>query len=145
MAEDISRVLGNPLEIILQGETYKLSPLQVSDLAAAEAHMKDQELQAFLAHAGDVSESVQTHVILDIIQKPQGMNRVFDAIGSMAGIQFLLWTSLCKNHPELTRDKVGSMVTFENIKRIRTILLELDENAEADEEGTDEAKKAMAG
>ena len=47
---------------------------------------------------------------------------------SMAGIRHLLYLSLTKNHPALTIETVGEMVTMENIGEINDALVgSLDE------------------
>ena len=42
---------------------------------------------------------------------------------SMKGVRFLLYLSLVKKHPNMTQEKIGDLVTMENINDISDVLV----------------------
>jgi len=52
---------------------------------------------------------------------------------SMTGIRFLLYLALVKNHPAMTPEKIGDLVTLQNIGEINEVLVGSLDKLEAGE------------
>ena len=81
-------------EIILDGKTYKLSPLNLNTLAALEE-----------------SFDCSLDKLMDKFEKKQS-----------SAFRLLLFTLLRQNHPELTLERVGEIVPIERLAELSELI-----------------------
>jgi len=148
----IEDVVGEPVEIELQGKKFTLSPPTLADLASLAQFVKDEErketeknLQQYVTVAKNSNIPIEDQIkVIDKLASKnmdKGMG-ILENLDSPIYTQYLLWKCLSKKHKKLTFEQVGELVSFNNMSTINDALItilfgrnaELENDIEGDQE-----------
>lgn len=146
----ISTIIAAPSIIKLGGKEYKLSAPRDCDFADMERFAQSEYMRFAREQAdmfeGDEKISFMSKMIDNARQMTMTGERskeVTEMMNSMAGAIRLLWLLLKKNHPELTEEDIGRMMTEEALaESFDAINVMMDKE---DESMSGEAKAASSG
>lgn len=128
---ELTRITKTPMELEHNGETYILAPLEVSDLGRIEVWIAELPLRKakrqLLALGDVVTEEVTTRVLNDALAKSDSQINISSdeaqaELNSLAGVGFLLYLSLRKNHPEIEEQDALDMLTMETLSDFKDTL-----------------------
>lgn len=111
----------------IRGTEYKVSPLDIDDLAEFETVVRMERNRALLKSLED--SKLENEVIAEAIgaaaAKPVSLSNIEENMRSMIGVRFLLWCALRKNYPELKLKKMGQLINLDNFEEAAGIVSEL--------------------
>ena len=136
---DAALATGSSISFEIGGKEYKLSPLTFADFGAFEAWMRSARIKEALATLPEDSDNtLRVAIIRDLADAPISMQAVMTAMSdSFSGIAYVVYLSLRHNHPELTPEAVGSLITAENVMELQAVMLAQTGNI-AEQEGSAE-------
>ncbi|MQY70199.1 MAG: hypothetical protein GH145_04995 [Firmicutes bacterium] len=118
---------GTPRIVEIKGKEYKVSPLDIDDLAEFETIVRMERNKALFRSLKD--SGLENEVIAEAIgataAKPVSIKDIDDNMGSMIGTRFLMWSALKKNHPEIKLEEMGKLITLENFEDVKKVVSEL--------------------
>lgn len=121
--------IGPTLTLNLDGKEYTLGPTKIKYLAlvqeraASEARKKATADLEILRAAGDLLPPAER---ADLIREmTQTDHSYIDELMAPRGLQYILFLRLSANHPELTEEAVGELVTLDAISELKMELTEL--------------------
>jgi len=132
-SQDISQAGGNPIEIEIDGKTWKLSPLTVGDLAALQENIRNRRLAAVQSSLAGLDKEALVDIVCDITKSAIDGETMDREMETLAGCQFSIWRSLHRNHKELTLEMVGEMFTMDSL--FNTMLPVLKQLSGLEDEG----------
>ncbi len=103
-----------PTEITLNGESYTMSPLGISDLAMLEREMKNSAIELAKEAVNRMSPALANGVLSDAVARASRLS-INGADGqqymsSMEGMTRMVWLSLKHNHPQITLKQVVGLL-----------------------------------
>ena len=106
------------------GREYRLSPLELDDLAEAEQHVAAipfERAKRQMEALGDQLTPEARKMILDNAAKAAEECSITSAaflrfISSVEGTAYLLWLSLRRSHPDITRKEAASLISVDNLE-----------------------------
>jgi hypothetical protein len=121
MIENTTRTCQVPVEVELNGNKYKLSPLTVPDIAEFEQWIIDDKWASACRHGfGDSQEKIKTHLAL--LSQPITEEEYFGRTSSVNGIRKQVYFSLRKLHPNLKEKDIDALVTEDNLAYLQAII-----------------------
>lgn len=132
---------GTPRIVEIRGKEYKVSPLDIDDLAEFEVVVRSVRNKALLRslEGSDLEDSLLAEAIGAAAARPVTLKDIDKNMGSMIGVRFLLWCALKKNHPEVKLEEMGKLIDLDNFEEAAGIVAELGGKA------TKKAKNAKRG
>ncbi len=120
-------MLGTPRTMEIRGKEYKITLLDLDDLAEFETVIRMGRNKALLRSLKDseLENDVVAEAIAAAAAKPVSLSDIDDNMSSMTGVRFLLWSALKKNHPEIKLEEMGKLITLENFKDVKKVVSEL--------------------
>ena len=118
---------GTSRMVEIKGKEYKVSPLDIDDLAEFETIVRMERNKALLRSLED--SELESDVIAEAIGaaavKPVSLRDIGKNMSSMVGVRFLLWCALRKNYPELKLEEMGKLIDLDNFEEASRIVSEL--------------------
>lgn len=121
--------IGPTITMKLGGKEYTLGPVKIKYLAlvqeraALNTRKKTLAGLEVLREAGDLLESSER---ADLIKDMNNVESSYiDELMTPQGLQYILYLRLNANHPELTEEEVGDLVTMDAISELRMELANL--------------------
>ena len=134
-----------PFIFVVGGREYQLAPTEIADLGEFEKWLEVRPFEAArkqMKALGDMLTPEATSIILEGAQKAAD-NSAIDTLSyaqrmaSLEGTIYMMWLSLRKNHPDITREEVGAFVTIDNLQEWQDRLDQVTGMVDADENPTD--------
>ncbi len=118
---------GTPRTVEIRGKEYKVSPLDINDLAEFDTVVMKQRNKALLESLKDaeLDNKVIAEAIGATAAKPVSLSEINENMGSMTGVRFLLWCVLRKNQPNLKLEDMGNIVNLDNFGDAQEIVMDL--------------------
>ena len=118
------------LTIKHKGREYRLQPLELDDLAEAEQHVSAipfERARRQMEALGDQLTDEARKMILDIATKAAEQCSITSAafmrfISSVEGTAYLMWLSLRRSHPDITREAAASLIDLANLDEWQKLL-----------------------
>ena len=119
---------GAAAEIELAGSTYRMRPLSLDDFAEFEQWVDDVPIRQAARNLEGLSPELQLKVLQQAqetasrvrdVDPVKRQHRISSQMMSMTGICFLIWLSLRREQPELTRKEVSQMLSFDNLPYVQ--------------------------
>ncbi len=106
--DSLADVMGSPMEITIGDKSLKISPLEMGDFGAAEAHIRAERLNLFLEQTRGING---VNLPADIRAKSFGeiMNspiRINDILSDQNGLVFLVFRALMRGNKGITLEFV---------------------------------------
>lgn len=161
---NIEVVLGKgSARIEVDGNTYRLSRIELNELAEFRTWLQENKLETFMrsAKSAGLSQELFTSTVEKILNSgneitklPEGstegpdtfrdtdgtLYRVFDpvqkALASESGMVHLIWLSVRKNHPDVEKDELA--FDFDDLQKISSVIAAISGLGEDDEEDSEE-------
>lgn len=136
---DAALATGSSISFEIGGKEYKFAPLTFADFGAFEAWLRSSRIKEALATLPDDADNgLRVAVIRDLADAPISTTAVMTAMSdSFSGISYVVYLSLRHNHPDLTPEFVGSLITAENVMELQAVMLAQTGNL-AEQEGSAE-------
>ena len=118
---------GTPRIVEIRGKEYKVSPLDIDDLAEFEGVVRRERNKALLKSFKDseLEDSIVAEAIGAAASRAVSLKDIDKEMGSMVGVRFLLWCALRKNHPELKLEEMGKLINLDNFEEAAGIVSDL--------------------
>ena len=134
--DDLIQVAGESVTVELGGKNWELSPPTIGDMAAMFKFVKEikkkeerERLTECIQIAKEVgmSQEDQSKIVGSLFSSEvkTGSAEVIEQMDSPENTQFLLWRCLKRNHPKITMEDVGNLVSMKNLLTIKKVLVEL--------------------
>lgn len=136
--ESIAKTLNAAKEIELDGKKYKLSSVDLNDLAAFENHLKRQRIKDACDSGMDKKDIRE--MVAQINREGVSPDELQDRINTMSGIRFLIWRCVVKHDPEVTEEYIGEKIDLQNMAEVINEAMDMPEGEE-DAEGEQGEKK----
>ncbi len=117
MKDDISNVIPSAMEFAIDGVMYKFAPITIGDLAALGNNIKQEHIKQFREACAGMEPALIAAGIESIIKDGSDV-----PLSSPVAMVFLLHRSISKNHPEITLEQVGDMMSHSNFAEAVAIL-----------------------
>jgi len=105
---DMSKMTSAPRDIVIKGETFTFSNLNMQDLARFEEWAKQQHIRTLKEALRDEEPEVRASVLAKV-KLSVSSEEVAEITGSYNGLIYLLWLALKKNHKDITREQIGEL------------------------------------
>lgn len=122
---DLTRMGAKPVTLTVGGEKYSFSPLTLDDFAEFEAWLKSEKLDRALKALGDKATSDERVQVVTMMTDEVSQLEVAKASGSMRGTRQMLWYSLRKSHPDMTREEAAALVNLDNLAEMTALVDQL--------------------
>jgi len=122
MADSLSKAAGEGVTIELKGEVFKVMPLTIGDLSSFESFLRSRKIQDFMKVANDMPKDERIGILSKLASETLDELEISNAMRSMTGIQYLMWRSLRKSHPELEFDDMEKYVDLQNFDEVIAIV-----------------------
>ncbi|NVM21312.1 MAG: hypothetical protein HWN68_05985 [Desulfobacterales bacterium] len=118
---------GTPRIVEIKGKEYRMSPLDIDDLAEFETVATIQRNKALFESikSSGLEDTLIAEAIGATASRPISLNDITKYMWTMTGVRFLLWRTLRKNHPQMKQEDAAKLVDFENLEQISKQLMEL--------------------
>lgn len=125
---EVSRMTKTPTEIECKGETYLIAPLEVSDLGKLETWVSELPLRKAkrqIEVLGDsLTPEIKEKILNEAIEKSNNQidissEKAQAALESLAGVGYLLFLSLRKNHPEIKENEAIDLISMDTLKDVK--------------------------
>lgn len=115
---------GTSRTVEIGGNEYKVSPLDIDDLAEFETVIRMERNKALLRSLKDskLENDIVTEAIAAAAAKPVSLSDIDDNMSSMMGVRFLLWCALKRNHPEIKLEEMGKLIDLDNFQEAAEIV-----------------------
>lgn len=119
---DAGEALSTTLVYSVNGVEYTFSKITLGIMADFETTMAMRRVQRTRKALGeDATPAERQELVYRMMSQPTaGMS--LDELQSMEGIRTMLYLCLKPNHPELTEDAVGQLVTFRTIREMQDLM-----------------------
>ena len=124
---DFDDMAATPIEIVIDGKTYKARKLSLDDVwgamgaAIKSEHIKDGHTMASALEGPDkVQFLAAIHSTIPTGSELQA--RITDSMGSIAGIKQILIHALRKDQPDMTEDEIGALCTLDNLDELASLV-----------------------
>jgi len=126
-----------PIDIEINGQMYKLSPLTFKDMGELQQWAYDR----YQTRLYDQAARITSHVVRDTViseavqvRSMEEKERIHDSeIASVDGTIFMLWLMLKKVHKAITIGQVTDMCSDDNISYITRKMGEVNGSADKDD------------
>lgn len=122
---DKSGHIAAPVPMELNGKTYILSPLTLSDFKELERFLQDDALDSVMPQIERLAKSAPEAAkhLLDKAHAESLSRKIGTTVFSLAaqsinGGTYMLWLALRKKQPELSREACIEMLTMENTAEV---------------------------
>lgn len=122
MADSLSKAAGEGVTVELKGTVFKIMPLTIGDLSNFESFLRSKKIQDFRAAAEDMAKDERVSVLSKLASETLDEVEIGNAMRSMTGIQYLMWRSLRKSHPELEYDDMEKYIDLQNFDEVIAIV-----------------------
>lgn len=152
--KDLEQVSEQGLPIEIQGEEYTLKPLALEDHAKAKRKIRAEGLKSYEEYLDmveadpDMSLPPRTEITkqrTSILQDSISDAEMNDFFTTLQGLQYLVYLSLKKEHPDITLEKIESWLTdYETLDQIATYIEAISNftsNDEDEDEGSAEGNE----
>ena len=131
---DLATALAAPVEFTaVDGQSVKLCPLAMNDLAEMNAWVKSERVKAAQS-TGDVQ------VTMAALREPITVEAVFAEMGTLSGMRQVLWLSIRKGLPDITIEQAANM--FGSPEQALAIIMNIS-GLEGDDSGSDPPAKSQ--
>jgi len=115
---------GTPRTVEIRGKEYKVSPLDIDDLAEFETIVKMERNKALFRslEGSGLKDAVIAEAIGATVARPISLSEIDKNMSSMVGVRFLFWSALRRNHPELKLEEMGKLIDLDNLKEVSKIV-----------------------
>ena len=141
--DSLAVAAGNGVSLDIKGETYHITPITIGDLADFESFIQSSQLKTFFESGATkyMDADERKAIVVEICTGGLGEGVVAREMNTLSGVRFLLWKSLSRKHPNLTLEKVSSLVDINNLEEVAAIVQtigagEVDESHPTGEEET---------
>jgi len=125
--KELGNILSETITHELGGQVITFSRITLGIMADFETAMASRKLRTALAELGD---KVMPGERAQIISNWASVPSTFGAdIYTAAGVRLMLWLCLHANHPEITEDAIGKMVTFDKMDELTALINHLTDPA----------------
>lgn len=138
---DLTRIAGKPVTLTVGGQDYEFSPLTLDDFAEFEAWLLSEKLNRALTALGEQVTSEERVQVVTTMTDEISQMEVAKASQSMRGLRQMLWYSLRRTQPSLTRTEAAAVVNFDNLAEMTALVDELGSDAK---KGKDESRPPAA-
>ena len=129
---DLTRMAAKAVTMTVGGEEYSFSPLTLDDFAEFEAWLKGDKLKCALNALGDSATSDERVQVVTTMTDEVSQLEVGKASSSMRGVRQMLWYSLRKKHPDMTREEASALVNLDNLAEMTALVDELGSSGKED-------------
>jgi hypothetical protein len=136
---DAMQAAASPIEVEIKGRKYQISPLRHGDFCDFEAAVVSRRMQILQATIPSQEERIRVAQEL-LMADPKSM--AGPEMSSYWGMRWQIWKSLIRNHPELTEEEVGDLISTDNVSELMAILNSISIPGETEESAK---KKRAAG
>ncbi len=119
---DLSKMAGKPVVLSIGGEDYAFSPLTLDDYAELEAWLASDKMDRALKALGPNITSEERVEIVVRLSDEVSAREVSKVAQSMRGNRQLLWYSLRKRRPEITREEAAALVNLDNLEQMTALV-----------------------
>ncbi|KKN45140.1 hypothetical protein LCGC14_0685930 [marine sediment metagenome] len=121
-------VAGAAAEIQLNGSTYLMDPLTISEFAQFEQWVDDAPIRQASRNLEGLPVELQMKMLQQAqeaataarqIEPAERQSRITSAMVSMSGICYLIWLSLLRKQPELTLEAVSQKITLDKLPYVQ--------------------------
>lgn len=125
MTSDLTDVLGDSLPFELGGKEYRFAKIDLGMMADFETTLSLRQLQRSLKALGEnASHEERARVIQSFRISATDLSA---GVYSAEGVRLLLYLSLKRNHPEITEEEVGRLVTIQALPELRALIDKLSD------------------
>lgn len=128
---DLSIVVGQPVPVKTGDKKYMVSPMTLSDWAAADVWAEERwiaDMRKRAENAGDerVAQAIRTRMAT--ITKRELIEECSAYLDTGEGAAYRLWLQLKHQHEKITLEDAGQLVSFPQFNEVQRILLGLPRN-----------------
>lgn len=137
----LPEMAATPGTIQLNGDTYRISPLKLSEFAEFERWVEDTPIRRAIRNLASVPEELQGTILREAQREAaesrklksgnagevrkslmERQLRMGEAMMTVEGTTFLLYLSLRKQQPELNQQQISELVTIDRLPYIQQTL-----------------------
>jgi hypothetical protein len=130
--DSMAQLLGPEMELELKGTKYTLSALDLNDFAALENHLRSRNVKQFLeaTKGDDLPAEIKAETIRHMVSEAIDIDVVMEHFThmEMSSMVFMMYRALLKKHPDMTPERVGELVSIDEIPKIQSVILGLGES-----------------
>jgi hypothetical protein len=97
-------------DIELSGKTYTITETSLADYAAFKSYLRSRRLKEVIEAAADLSAGERITLVSELARKPLSEYECELEAETAEGVIFMLWRSMLPSHPDLTLDKLYSIM-----------------------------------
>ncbi len=143
---DLAKMAAKPVTLTVGGADYQFSPLTLDDYAEFEAWLIGEKIRRALEALGEGITSEERVKVVTTMTDEISQMEVAKASGSMRGIRQMLWYSLRKTNPELTREHAAVLVNLDNMEEMTALVDALaSDSADKETSGPPAARRSARG
>ena len=128
MQDSLIMMSGIPRTVAIKDRDYVVNPLTIDDMAEFENYIKSERVKSIIVNTKGLDPNILRELIKDAMSEPTD-----NELQSLKGIRFLLWRMLKDNKDVPPLDKMGQLVTMDNLSEIMGIVNEGTEPGNAPE------------
>ena len=119
MAKDKSAHVAAPVTHVVEGETWELSPLVISDFKQLERHLQEDAIEAVKPTLDGLPEALAVALLekahAESLRRRIGTDAFNEAAMSVRGICYMLWLSLRKKHTDATIETAETLLNADPV------------------------------
>jgi len=121
---ELSKMTAQPIEVELGGKKFKVSALNIDDLAGLEMWIKQERIAAYLKASKQVAVDPLTHskTLVALSSQPISNEEVQTETSTLRGIRFVLWRMIQRYAPKVKLEKMGEFVDINNLTEATDIV-----------------------
>jgi len=122
VAKQLSEMLATPEEVVIHGETLRLSPLNMHSWAEFERWCQSRVMRGVIDHLKLIPQHEHGKVIAAAAKEAATITLISDEteqiMASFEGISMLIWLGLHPNHPKLDFVSLQQSLMIEEIPQV---------------------------
>lgn len=142
---DLHEILADSLPFELNGKEYRFSKINLGMMADFEAAIAMRRLTRALKALGPEASHAERAELIHTQTTTVGLTDAMSAVYSAEGCRLMLYLSLKPNHPEITEDDVGRLITPAILPEMQALIDQLSDASALAEAGELSKKAETAG
>lgn len=105
---------------LADGKEYRLRPLSIADIEELARFARYQPLRDCYEATEGFDQETRKRLVDDAMDRCRSMGKeqMRDALSTIEAVRYQLWLGLREDHPEITREALGKLVTMENLSNV---------------------------
>ena len=104
------KLYGEPLTVIVDGQTYKINPIRLEDMSAVYARIRDNRMNALLRTQGVCKDHILAEAMAWSVSIDPTKDDYWAYAQTPVGATYIFWRCLAENHPGITERDVALLL-----------------------------------